>query len=340
MIFPYVMRTMEAHFSLKSTIPQPFIKWVGGKRNLTSEILKAASIDEESDISGYFEPFLGGGAMFYALLDADILSKARKSKRIHLSDINAPLVSTYRVVRVAVDKLIRGLDEHRKAHFEDLKLAADKDIGRADRGGQLARRGARTALYRHYLAVRDNYNKLKETFSVGKGGKVSEDEVRLASMFLYLNRAGFNGMYRENSKGEMNIPPGRYANPEIVNEAVLKACAESLKSVDLQVRSFEEALAEAKEGDLVYLDPPYFETFTAYAKGGFNLDSQESLACAAQTAAKRGARVVISNSDTQEMRKLYKAKGFKVSEIKAARNINSDGAGRAKVTEIVAYNSI
>lgn len=329
---------MENHISDKQGA-QPFIKWVGGKRQLADEIMHIACLDVQSDaLIGYYEPFVGGGALFYALKQRGLLERALSHHGVHLSDVNQPLIETYRAVKDSVEPLIAELQVHSSAHYADLPSALAGDKGRSDRGGVNAVRGSRSLLYAHYFKVRSEYNKSKQEFTGDMLAGSSEDGVKLAAMFLYLNRAGFNGMYRENSKGEMNIPPGRYTKPELVNAEVLRACSSALQCVDLQVRGFEHALKEAKRGDLVYLDPPYFETFTAYSKGGFDYMAQQKLAEAAKAAAESGAKVIISNSDTEEMRELYKKNGFEVGELKAARNINSDGAGRAKVTEIVAFN--
>jgi DNA adenine methylase len=322
----------------KTTSLQPFIKWVGGKRSLAPLIRDIAGISDKRKFDGYFEPFLGGAAMFYDLMASGSLEVARAAGRVHLSDVNEPLIVTYRAVRASVEPLIKALEGHRHSHYKDLELACPADKGRSERGGVTAKRGSRSSLYVHYLQVRDEYNKIKQEIKIGFDEAVSQDEVKLAAMFLYLNRAGFNGMYRENSKGEMNIPPGRYTNPEIVNREVLERCSAALEGVVLRARPFDAAIAKAGKGDLVYLDPPYFDTFTGYAKGGFNRDAQEELAKAAKAAVGRGASVIISNSDTDEMRELYDKYGFSVGEVQAARNINSDGSGRAKVTEIVAYN--
>jgi DNA adenine methylase len=332
---------MELRISEEDSAPQPFVKWVGGKRQIAATILDIAGVQgAKLRFNGYFEPFVGGGAMFYHLKQEGFLEGCSNLNRIHLSDVNTPLLVCYRSVQMDVEALIKALETHRNSHYDDLTNANAKDLSRADRGELVAVRGERTSLYKTYIKVRSDYNKLKQEFSIGSPDNLSEGELNLAAMFLYLNRAGFNGMYRENASGEMNIPPGRYVKPELVNAPVLRACAKALHGVDLQVRGFEEALRQVKQGDLVYLDPPYFDTFTAYSKGGFDYDAQVQLASLAAAAAKRGAKVIISNSDTEEMRNLYNENGFTVGELKAARNINSDGKGRAKVTEIVAYNSL
>lgn len=314
---------------------QPFIKWVGGKRALAAEILKKAKICPEFRFGSYFEPFLGGGAMFFHLASKGAISPGT---RVHLSDINGPLIATYKSIQGDLERLLRQLRRHAHNHLKDgnaLKdsiLSMERSIGGAWLKG-VAKAEETEGLERdYYYWVRDGlYNKIK------KGYLDTDLSVHIAAAFLYLNRTGFNGMYRENASGFMNIPKGRYANPSIVNEAVLRAAREALQGVDLCSRGYAESLRAAGRGDLVYIDPPYFETFTDYSKGGFGKDEQEELAGLASMAAQRGASVIISNSDTKLMSGLYESRGFSVARIKAARNINSDGAGRAKVSEIIAF---
>jgi DNA adenine methylase len=313
---------------------QPFLKWVGGKRQLAPKILELTGIGINAKFKGYIEPFLGGGSMFYYLRNVGLINQ-KSPKNVILSDINLPLVITYQMVQQDVEGVIKELQGHRDGHYKELKKQRGLDRGRVDRGGIRAARGERTQLYNYYYQVRDAYNVLKTKIELGSDDK--NEWCKLAAMFLYLNRVGFNGMYRENAKGEMNIPAGRYSNPEIINEAVLRKCALALKGVKIKHQSFGRALSKAKQGYLVYLDPPYFDTFNGYSSSGFNLQSQVELGLLASQAAKLKATVVISNSYTKEMKELYLKYGFEIAEIKAARNINSDGTGRNKVSEIVAF---
>ncbi len=159
-----------------------------------------------------------------------------------------------------------------------------------------------------------------------------------AARTIYLNKTGYNGLYRVNRSGKFNVPMGRYTNPRVCDADNLRACSAALKGVEVQVRDFETQVARARAGDFVYFDPPYVPVsdtadFTSYAPGGFGLDGQRRLAALFASLARRGVHVVLSNSDTPLVRELYR--GFRIARVLAARNINSRGALRGKVGEVV-----
>ncbi len=163
-----------------------------------------------------------------------------------------------------------------------------------------------------------------------------------AAEFIYCNKAGFNGMYRENLSGEFNIPFGRKKNPTICDEANLRAVSHALKGVLLVAEPFERTLARAKKGDFVYFDPPYAPVsatsdFTGFSKEGFKGEDQKRLRDVALELKKRGVAVVISNSSAPIIRELYGRREFKIKEIKAARSINSVADRRGPVTELLIY---
>ncbi len=162
--------------------------------------------------------------------------------------------------------------------------------------------------------------------------------VKRAARMIYLNRTGFNGLYRVNSKGEFNVPFGRYKDPLICDESNLRACSEQLRRVELKRSSFEKVLKHARERDLVYFDPPYIPLsdtayFTAYEKSGFGMSNQERLAEVFDELAERGVYVILSNSDVPWMRSRYRA--HSIHSVKALRNINSKGDKRGRVGELI-----
>jgi len=159
-----------------------------------------------------------------------------------------------------------------------------------------------------------------------------------AARTIFLNRAGFNGLYRVNSGGRFNVPFGRYANPKICDADNLRACSAALRDVDLVTRDFGISLEGAEPGDFVYLDPPYTPlsstaNFTAYNAGGFGWKEQERLAGLFRDLAARRVKVMLSNSDVPEIRGLYE--GFSIVEVQASRSINCKAGGRGKVGEVV-----
>jgi len=162
-----------------------------------------------------------------------------------------------------------------------------------------------------------------------------------AARIIYLNRTCFNGLFRENSKGEFNVPMGSYKNPRICDEENLRACAKALKRATVEQRPFETVLERAQAGDFVYFDPPYVpvsatSNFTSYDKGGFGEDSQRRLAEVFAELAQRGVKVLLSNSETPLVRELYR--GFKIETVYATRLVNSRADRRGKVPEVLVRN--
>lgn len=165
-----------------------------------------------------------------------------------------------------------------------------------------------------------------------------------AARTIYLNKTGYNGLYRVNRAGRFNVPFGRYTNPGFASrESVenLRACSRALAGVKLLVRDFGEVVRDAREGDLVYFDPPYVplsETsdFTAYVPGGFGPREQERLASVVHALSERGVLVMLSNSDTPVVRDLYAR--YRIDGVSAARSINSRANRRGKVAEVVVRN--
>ena len=210
----------------------------------------------------------------------------------HLSDVNRNLIDTYLGLRCEVDAVIKALKEHRRSHGEEYFYKV-----RSAKPRSLSRRAAR---------------------------------------IIYLNRTCYNGLYRENSKGIFNTPFGYYAAPVICDEENLRAVAETLADVDITTRDFGCVLDRARRGDLVYFDPPYdpvskTSNFTAYSRDGFGADEQRRLADVAATLAGRGVKVVLSNSMTDFIRKLYR--DFHLREVFATRYVNSRADRRGKVPE-------
>jgi DNA adenine methylase len=235
----------------------------------------------------YYEPFLGGGALFFSL----------RPPLASLSDINGELVSCYKVVRDHPSKLVEALKQH---VYEE----------------------------KHFYEVRDRDPK---RLSAIEG----------AARTIFLNKTAFNGLYRVNSRGEFNVPFGRYKRPQFSDPENLAACSEALRRVKIEVKDFEKALREPGEGDFVYLDPPYVPRsntayFTSYAVGGFDWEDQQRLAKVVKDLSKRGVKFMLSNSDVPSLRKLYK--GFRIEGVVATRRINSRVEGRGDTPEIVVLN--
>ena len=275
---PVAVRREATGVPLGSTQARPFVKWAGGKRTLVPEIarLLPATFNE------YWEPFVGGGAVFFAL--------GSRFPRAHLSDTNRDLVIAYQVIQDNPEPLIGRLEHHAEMHSPD-----------------------------HYSAVREQHDQ--------------EDRVAIAARFIYLNKTAYNGLFRVNRAGRFNVPIGRYENPTICDADNLRAVSVALQRATLLTRSFDESGITPREDDVVYCDPPYDGTFTGYTGSGFGEEEQTALRDQATVWAEAGAHVILSNNDTPFIRTLYKS--WRIVEVQAPRHINSNGAGRNKVGELL-----
>ena len=218
-----------------------------------------------------------------------------------LSDANPELVNVYRSVRDEVEQVILALAKHRVEHDED-----------------------------HYYATRERWN----------AGKASSPAARAAA-FIYLNKTCYNGLWRVNSKGGFNVPMGRYEDPPILDADGLRAASRALAGIGLKHAGFADVLETATPGDFVYFDPPYdpvsdTSDFTAYTMGGFGKAQQEQLAHVFRELHGRGCAVMLSNSDTPLIRKLYA--GFRLDKVFCARAINSKADARGAVAELIVTN--
>lgn len=269
---------------------KPIVKWAGGKRKLLADIFTHAP----ESIGTYYEPFFGGGAVFFAMINRGI-----KFERAVLNDMNVDLMGTYRTVQSPTG-------------VEDL-----------------------ISLLQTYPHTRDFYNHLRMIVPT----TLRSETVR-AARFLYLNKTGFNGLYRVNKKGEFNVPFGKYSNPTICDiEGILRA-HKALQGVELTSVDFETSTAPAKAGDFVYFDPPYLpisltSSFTAYTANGFPLHDHKRLATTFYDLAERDVSVLLSNSTASVVRKLFAEPPAIIEDVQAPRSINSKGDKRGLIGELL-----
>lgn len=259
----------------------PFVKWAGGKRSIIpiiNEFLPAS-------IETYHEPFVGGGAVFFAFED--------RIKTATLADLNEELVLAYRSILQQTDEVIVALEKHAVNH--------------------------NTKGY--YIKVRDKQN--------------PKDPVGIAARFMYLNKTCYNGLYRVNKSGKFNVPQGKYKNPKICDPVNLKNVARVLEKATIRIGQFYETILP-KSGDFVYCDPPYDGTFAGYQAQGFGDTDQERLKETVDEWTKQNVSVMVSNSDTSLIRKLYK--DYRIHPITAYRHISSNGETRGEKSEVLITN--
>jgi DNA adenine methylase len=205
-------------------------------------------------------------------------------------------------------------------------------------------------LVRAYIGVRDSAEdviSLLESYPYEKSFYLSlrsmnidtGSDAEVAAWMIYLNKTGYNGLYRVNLDNGFNVPFGRYTSPTICDPVGLRACSDALRGVDILHNDFTVSSSRVLRGDFVYYDPPYVpltttSSFTSYTPGGFGENEQRKLAHCAREVASRGAHVLLSNSSAPLVREIY-ADGFSLSEVDCSRSVNSKGKGRGKIKELL-----
>ena len=292
---------------------KPFLKWAGGKRQLISEIEKRLP-SEINEIETYVEPFIGGGALLFHMLEN------YNFKQIHISDINLELVLCYRQLQSSVNDVISSLE----------KLIDDFPSTTEERSD-------------FFYKIRDLWNSNLDIESMTD----KERSSRVAQM-IFLNKTCFNGLFRLNRSGKFNVPTGRYKNPSFPSAESLKEVNQALQGVIIHHASYEKCLDWVNDKSFVYFDPPYrplskTSSFISYSKGDFNDDNQTELASLIKELHKKNVSFLLSNSDPKNTVKddeffdeLYS--DFKIDRVFASRAINSNPDRRGKISELLIKN--
>lgn len=290
---------------------KPFVKWVGGKSQLVDELEKYLSADESRVFTKYVEPMVGGGALLFHMLSKYDFEK------VYISDINAELINAFNVIKTNVDALVEKLTE-----MQFLFLPMDEN-GRKY----------------FYYSSRDKYNRLELNAS---------NSLEKAVLFIFLNKTCFNGLYRVNKKGQFNVPMGAYKNPCICDEENLRNVSGALQNVEIVCGDYTLSKSFIDKDSFVYIDPPYrpiSETsgFTSYNTDAFDDNEQIRLAHFIDEINTTGAKIVLSNSDPQNVNEedtffedLYKS--YTIRKVEASRMINSKSDGRGKIKELLISN--
>lgn len=275
----------------KNKLVAPFLKWVGGKRQIIPEIL--SHLPKNISSLNYCEPFIGGGALFFHL----------EPKKAIINDFNDELINVYKVIKNNLDELLFDLKKHEN-----------------------------TSDYFYQIRGIDRQPLFDDLTNV-----------QHASRIIYLNKTCFNGLYRVNSLGEFNSPFGRYTNPNIVNEPVLRAVNKYLNSSDITILNgdYEKVLNSVTTDTFVYLDPPYHpisesSNFTGYVQGGWTEKHQIRLKKACDDLDKKGVKFLLSNSSAPFIKELYSE--YNIHSINANRSINSVGEKRGQIEELLIKN--
>lgn len=257
---------------------RPFLKWVGGKRSILPELIKRLP----KEYNSYCEPFLGGGALYFAI----------KPDRAYLSDINFHLILTFQAVKDDPKQLIHYLKIHERNHSKEYYYKA------------------RVRLFKE------------------------RDKIKIAGLFIYLNKTCFNGLYRVNSQGGFNVPMGDYKNPLIVDEKNLLEVSRVLQTADIKQHDFLQI--KPQKDNFYYLDPPYHETYDGYNGKGFGDNEHIKLSEFCKDIDKKGGYFMLSNSDTELVRSLYK--GYNIEKVLASRSVSCKAHQRGKENELIIRN--
>lgn len=261
-------------------------------------IMKTIMENIPENFGDYFEPFIGGGSVLLELFNRGKLN----NKKIYISDINRPLINMYQVIKDKPYELISELQDS-IYHSQE-----------------------------HYYTNRDTFNKLKKQSETYMNHQL---QVKLAALFIYLNKYCFNGMYRENRTGGFNVPIGSQTNPTLIESENILNISKSFSENNIVIEScdYKSILSLVKKGDFVYLDPPYDETFTDYTKEKFEKEQQKELRLFMDELTKRNVYVSMSNSNTRFINELYNVPIYKQYIIDTKRLINSNGDNRKNIIQ-------
>lgn len=292
------------------TKAKPFIKWVGGKTQLITEVERLLSSDfSKLKELTYIEPFVGGGAVLFW-----ILQKYPNIKNAVINDINPDLTTAYKTIKNSPSELIQVLKE---IQTEYLPLNEEKRK-------------------EYFLDKRSLFN------------TKNLNDIENTALFIFLNRTCFNGLYRVNSKGIFNVPFGRYANPKICDEQTILADSELLQKVEILTGDFSETIRHIGENNFFYFDPPYkplseTSSFNSYAKEEFNDSEQVRLGEFCKQIDKLGCQFILSNSDVKGKNPhdnffddLYQR--FDIRRVFATRTVNANAEKRGILTELMISN--
>lgn len=297
---------------------KPILKWAGGKTQLLKTIeLHLPKKLKENKIKKYVEPFVGGGALFF------YLKQNYNIKQAYISDINEELVLLYRVIQTNVNDLIYKL-----LVYEDMFFTKNNQ----DLQSEL------------FYKVRDEFNQTKQNTNYER---IFDFEINRVAQLIFLNKTCFNGLFRVNKSGYFNVPFGKYKKPSICDKQNLLDISQLLQETTISHNDFSNIPQEFLEDSFIYFDPPYrplnqTSSFTSYTKFDFNDEKQKELSTFFKTISSNNY-LMLSNSDPKNNNtnddffdKIYE--GMNIYRIQANRMINSKGADRGKINELLITN--
>lgn len=291
-------------------VAKPFLKWAGGKGQLLDTFDKMFPQELiEGKIKTYIEPFVGGGAVLFHILQNYKIEKAQ------INDINKELINCYRCIKADVEEVIKPLSILEKEYLSSENRN------------------------KYFYNVRERYNQIHLN---------GHYDYEKCADFIFLNHTCFNGLYRVNKEGKFNVPHGKYKKPLICDKENLRLCSQLLQKVEINFGSYEQVLEKADANTFLYFDPPYRpllenNSFVSYDKAGFDDIDQIKLSQNYRNLDKQNCLLMLSNSDPKNINEkdnffddLYKS--FNIERVYAKRMINCEASKRGNITEIVVMN--
>lgn len=264
---------------------KPVIKWAGGKTQLLNHITEMMP----NDYGTYFEPYFGGGALYFRI---------QPSKAV-INDANIQLMNLYSCIKDHPMQLMDELDRMQNDYNSCIDMQAKRD---------------------YFLKIRASYNHVAQH---------EDNSYQTSAKLIFLNKADFNGLYRVNKAGDFNVAFGQKSTVTLYDPINMMNISHQLNNSDTSIQhgDYIDAVTSAKSGDFVFFDPPYYSTFTQYQTEGFTAEDQYRLASLYKQLSSQGVYCMLTNSDTEFIRELYK--GYKVTSVSVKRNINCDAAKRS-----------
>lgn len=291
-------------------VAKPFLKWAGGKGQLLDTLDKMFPQELiEGKIKTYIEPFVGGGAVLFHILQNYKIEKAQ------INDINKELINCYRCIKADVEEVIKPLSILEKEYLSSENRN------------------------KYFYNVRERYNQIHLN---------GHYDYEKCADFIFLNHTCFNGLYRVNKEGKFNVPHGKYKKPLICDKENLRLCSQLLQKVEINFGSYEQVLEKTDANTFLYFDPPYRpllenNSFVSYDKAGFDDIDQIKLSQNYRNLNKQNCLLMLSNSDPKNINEkdnffddLYKS--FNIERVYAKRMINCQANKRGNITEIVVMN--
>jgi DNA adenine methylase len=305
----------------KSNYEKPILKWVGGK----TQILDILFNEFPEEINNYHELFIGGGSVLFCLLEKIKQNIIKINGKINAYDSNEPLIYVYKNIKFDPIKLY---DEIQKLINDYNNIIEDKIINRAPKNIEEAKDSKES----YYYWIRKNYNIFN---------KDEKNSIIGSAYFIFLNKTGFRGIFRLNSKGEFNVPYGNYKNPEIINLEHITYISHLIQNVHFECLDYKESLNKTIENDFIYMDPPYApensKSFVSYTQGGFHLDEHIHLFQNCNKLNKENKKFIMNNSNVKLITDNFNDKDYNIKYIECKRTINSKNPS-SKTKEVIIKN--